>query len=526
MSDSVPAPTLTEQAGSSSSSHATDFLNTQANGHDVSAAVRTESANAVVQADAEVAESTMAPSKSTALPAPLHLHVQGSVPSSSSSSSTAAGPASSSSPLPSRSRPSAENGFGGTKCINCGTMTTPLWRRTPEGLPVCNACGELLLFSRTVREANVQLLLFRDGTGLYEKTHGSKRVISASEQAEIDAQNGLAQHAESSGKTKLWSVVTSKGEGELGTSAAKQIHAKGTCPGDGLCDGTGGTASCNGCPAFNNHLSAIKKHQQPAKAPPPPSSSSAEAGTADSRRKRAHSEELGNPSTPTGALVDGSGVGERVEGERNEEGEAINEDYQLICSNCGTNTTPLWRRDEEGNNICNACGLYHKLHGTQRPINMKKSVIKRRKRVPAAASAGTEGDELLVAPPSPGTAATTGPAGGAASGKNKEPRKQSRPRKKLVDATSDGRDADTEAAMALMEVGRAPSQPGGDASPDMIGPFERASKKARANAAAADSPQQPASPHPASEHVSSSAAPQHHHHRESLLGVGPIEFVG
>ncbi|KAG8854468.1 putative electron transfer flavoprotein subunit [Tulasnella sp. 330] len=56
----------------------------------------------------------------------------------------------------------------------------------------------------------------------------------------------------------------------------------------------------------------------------------------------------------------------------------------LSCTNCGTSTTPLWRRDNAGNNICNACGLYHKLHGTHRPEAMKKTVIKRRKRVPAA----------------------------------------------------------------------------------------------------------------------------------------------
>jgi len=60
----------------------------------------------------------------------------------------------------------------------------------------------------------------------------------------------------------------------------------------------------------------------------------------------------------------------------------------LCCANCGTSTTPLWRRDDVGNNICNACGLYFKLHGTHRPNSMKKTVIKRRKRVPAAPGVG------------------------------------------------------------------------------------------------------------------------------------------
>ncbi|KAI0319964.1 hypothetical protein OF83DRAFT_1053942, partial [Amylostereum chailletii] len=37
------------------------------------------------------------------------------------------------------------------------------------------------------------------------------------------------------------------------------------------------------------------------------------------------------------------------------------------CANCGTATTPLWRRDGEGKTICNACGLYLKNRNTARP---------------------------------------------------------------------------------------------------------------------------------------------------------------
>ncbi|CEI94375.1 Putative GATA factor SREP [Rhizopus microsporus] len=51
-----------------------------------------------------------------------------------------------------------------------------------------------------------------------------------------------------------------------------------------------------------------------------------------------------------------------------------------ICANCETTTTPLWRRDTSGRTICNACGLYYKLHLVHRPATMMRTVIKRRKR--------------------------------------------------------------------------------------------------------------------------------------------------
>uniref|UniRef100_A0A4W4H735 Transcription factor GATA-4 n=1 Tax=Electrophorus electricus TaxID=8005 RepID=A0A4W4H735_ELEEL len=54
----------------------------------------------------------------------------------------------------------------------------------------------------------------------------------------------------------------------------------------------------------------------------------------------------------------------------------------LSCTNCHTTTTTLWRRNTEGEPVCNACGLYMKLHGVPRPLAMKKEGIQTRKRKP------------------------------------------------------------------------------------------------------------------------------------------------
>ncbi|XP_063696699.1 uncharacterized protein LOC134827795 isoform X2 [Culicoides brevitarsis] len=54
----------------------------------------------------------------------------------------------------------------------------------------------------------------------------------------------------------------------------------------------------------------------------------------------------------------------------------------VTCANCSTNATTLWRRNNNGEPVCNACGLYFKLHGTLRPHSMKKDGIQTRKRKP------------------------------------------------------------------------------------------------------------------------------------------------
>ena len=52
----------------------------------------------------------------------------------------------------------------------------------------------------------------------------------------------------------------------------------------------------------------------------------------------------------------------------------------LSCTNCGTCTTTIWRRNALGEMVCNACGLYFKLHGVNRPMNMRRDTIHTRRR--------------------------------------------------------------------------------------------------------------------------------------------------
>uniref|UniRef100_A0A8D2AN77 GATA binding protein 5 n=1 Tax=Sciurus vulgaris TaxID=55149 RepID=A0A8D2AN77_SCIVU len=77
----------------------------------------------------------------------------------------------------------------------------------------------------------------------------------------------------------------------------------------------------------------------------------------------------------------------------------------LCCTNCHTTNTTLWRRNAEGEPVCNACGLYMKLHGVPRPLAMKKESIQTRKRKPksTAKTKGCSGGRPTSPPALPNT---------------------------------------------------------------------------------------------------------------------------
>ena len=56
-----------------------------------------------------------------------------------------------------------------------------------------------------------------------------------------------------------------------------------------------------------------------------------------------------------------------------------------VCTNCQTSTTSTWRKDGEGRPLCNACGLYWRIHKVARPAEWARTgAIMRRQRKPKA----------------------------------------------------------------------------------------------------------------------------------------------
>ncbi|WWC61770.1 uncharacterized protein I303_104355 [Kwoniella dejecticola CBS 10117] len=129
-----------------------------------------------------------------------------------------------------------------------------------------------------------------------------------------------------------------------------------------------------------------------------------------------HQVETDNAENEEEDDLNGDGTGNDNDGEGEDEsgpGSIINTgENPTMCTNCQTTNTPLWRRDPEGQPLCNACGLFYKLHGVVRPLSLKTDVIKKRNRAAPGGKGESASRKNSVSGPSGGS------GGGSGSGNN------------------------------------------------------------------------------------------------------------
>ena len=299
---------------------------------------------------------------------------------------------------------------GAKQCENCGTTSTPLWRRDRHvNMLMCNACG--IYYKNHGKHRPVELT-----TAPLRSSHHHHSPGAAAHFGGKGGGGDIPSPAAVAGHQKPSSVsYESHGEGwEDGDEGAKRrstrprripalldgeehehhdqksaaVDSDGGGPASDLSMSTAGLGEAQAERMRGELIERLVNHAIPADF----DVNGAVEGLAALKKARLTNPVTGqswgvvrvyaDPNRPMQAsrLNDGSGGGgggggtHHVSRPRAASASAARVPHSLhVCENCNTTQTPLWRKDREtGVMLCNACGIYLKTHGKQRPLGTSR----------------------------------------------------------------------------------------------------------------------------------------------------------